>query len=79
MLTDLNVNFEKTDCVFNVISRAMLTKEASAEILGYVTIGKELYKEFVDQRIKGSISIWAKMKKRNLKTFTTQSKVINQV
>ena len=35
-----------------------------------------MYKEFVDHRIKGMTSVWEKMKKKNLKIFKTQSKVI---
>ena len=63
------------DCVFNLLSKAVLEQEVSMELLNNAKIGKKMYEEFVDQRIKGSTSVWAKMKKRNLKTFKSQSKV----
>ena len=53
----------------------MLT--ASADILDHVQIGKNMYEQFVENRIKGSTPLWEKMKKRNLKTFQAQSKVVN--
>ena len=50
---------------------------ASADILDHVQIGKNMYEQFVENRIKGSTPLWEKMKKRNLKTFQAQSKVVN--
>ena len=45
---------------------------ASADILDHVQIGKNMYEQFVENRIKGSTPLWEKMKKRNLKTFQAQ-------
>ena len=76
MLNDLSVNFAPSECVFNILSKAVLSSEASADILDLVEIGKNVYEQFVDNRIKGSTPLWEKMKKRNLKTFQVQSKVV---
>ena len=76
MLNDLSVNFTPSECVFNILSKAVLSSETSADILHHVEIGKIMYEQFVENRIKGSTSLWEKMKKRNLKTFQAQSKVV---
>ena len=76
MLNDLSVNFAPSECVFNILSKAVLSSEASADILDLVEIGKNVYEQFVDNRIKGSTPLWEKMKKRNLKIFQAQSKVV---
>ena len=55
---------------------AVLSSETSADILDHVEIGKNMYEQFVENRIKGSTPLWEKMKKRNLKTFQGQSKVV---
>ena len=75
-LNDLSVNFAPSECVFNILSKAVLSSEASADILDLVEIGKNVYEQFVDNRIKGSTPLWEKMKKRNLKIFQAQSKVV---
>ena len=72
MLNDLSVNFAPSECVFNMLSKAVLSSEASADILDHVEIGKNMYEQFVENRIKGSTPLWEKMKKRNLKTFQAQ-------
>ena len=76
MLNDLSVNFTPSECVFNILSKAVLSSETSADILHHVEIGKIMYEQFVENRIKGSTPLWEKMKKRNLKTFQAQSKVV---
>ena len=75
-LNDLSVNFAPSECVFNILSKAVLSSEASADILDHVEIGKNMYEQFVENGIKGSTPLWEKMKKRNLKTFQVQSKVV---
>ena len=76
MLNDLSVNFAPSECVFNILSKAVLSSEASADILDHVEIGKNMYEQFVENGIKGSTPLWEKMKKQNLKTFQVQSKVV---
>ena len=43
------------ECAFNILSKAFLSSEAAADILDHV--------------VKGSIPLWEKTEKRNLKTF----------
>ena len=66
MLYYLSVNFAPSECVFNILSKVVLSTEASADILNHVEIGKNMYGQYVEK----------KMKKRNLKTFQAQSKVV---
>ena len=77
MLNDLSVNFAPSECVFNILSKAVLSREASADILDHVEIGKKMYEQSVENRIKGSTLPWEKMKKRDFKTFQAQSKVVH--
>ena len=63
LLNDLSVNFAPSECVFNILSKAVLSSEASADILDRAEIGKNVYEQFVDNRIKGSTPLWEKMKK----------------
>ena len=72
MLNDLSVHFAPSECVFNILSKAVLSSKASADILDHVEIGKNMYEQFVENRIKGSTPLWEKMKQRNLKTFQAQ-------
>ena len=53
-----------------------MSREASADILDHIEIGKNMYEQFVENRIKVSTPLWEKMKKQNLKTFQAQSKVV---
>ena len=54
----------------------LLAKDVTVDTLNNHEIGKEMYQEFVEESIKGSTSVWATLKKRKLKTFQTQSKVV---
>ena len=40
MLNNLSVNFAPSECVFNILSKAVYSSEASADILDHVEIGK---------------------------------------
>ena len=71
-----NLDFKDNGSVFNAVSKAVLPAETATCILNHEDIGKEMYKSFVDERIKGAVSIWSTMKKRNLKTFRIQGKNI---
>ena len=71
-----NVDFNDNASVFNAVSKAVQPVETATDILGHEDIDKEMYKSFVDGRIKGEVSIWLTMKKLNLKTFGIQGKSI---
>ena len=76
MLNYLSLNFVPSECVFNILSKAVLSSDASADILDHVEIGKNMYEQFVENRIKGGNEERNKMKKQNFKTFQDQSKVV---
>ena len=59
MLSELNITFEESDYIFNVLSIKQFWQE----------IGNKMHLKFVEERIKGSTYVWAKFKKRKLKTF----------
>ena len=71
-----NLDFNDNASVFDAFSKAVLPVETATDILSHEDIGKEMYKSFVYKRIKGEVSIWSTMKKRNLKTFDIQGKSI---
>ncbi len=52
-----------------MVSNALLPVQFAIELLNHVNIGKERYNEFVKQKFNGSLSIWAPMKKVQLKSF----------
>ena len=71
-MEEFNVSFDPCTCVFNVITNAVLPESAANELLNHQKIGKEMYNEFVVNRFNGETSIWAPLKKRNLRCFKTE-------
>ena len=53
-----NLDFKDNASVFNAVSKAALPAKTATDILSHEDIGKEMYKSFVDERIKGEVSIW---------------------
>ena len=76
-MDEFDVGFDESDCVFNVVSKAILPAQAAFEMLNHAKIGKERYDEFVKERLHGSLSIWAPMRKRMLQSFKTTKSSIN--
>ena len=72
----LNLDFKDNASVVSAVSKAVLPAKTATDIQGNESIGKEMYQSFVYERIKGEVSIWWAMKKRNLKTFWMQGKSI---
>ena len=50
MLYYLSVNFAPSECVFNILSKVVLSTEASADILNHVEIGKNMYEQYVEKK-----------------------------
>ena len=69
----VNLDFTDNASVFNAVSKAVLP---ATDILSHKDISREMYKSFLDERIKGEVSVWSTMKKRNLKMFRIQGKSI---
>ena len=74
VLRSFDTNFRESDGVTNVVSKAVHPKNACIEILNRNKIGNDLYNNFTDKRIKGSVSIWAPITKRKLLTFEQEGK-----
>ena len=66
----------KVDSVFNVVSKAVLQENVADEVLNHKKIYDIIYKEFINERFQGEISVRSSVQKRKLKTFTSQGKVI---
>ena len=73
-----DVTFVDNSKVFNVVSKAVLPEECATELLDHDVIGEEIYQGFIKTRLQGDISIWSPIKKRKLKTFKTQLKVVKK-
>ena len=65
----LDVSFRDSDTVYNAVSKAILSKQAKANILNHNSIGKDMYKKFKNERIYGEKCVWDKMPLRKLLTF----------
>ncbi|XP_057308922.1 uncharacterized protein LOC130647177 [Hydractinia symbiolongicarpus] len=74
-MDDFDVNFRQSDCVFNVVSKAVLH---NSQILQHADIGSKCYEEFVTERIKGTKSIWVPLKKVKIVTFKDLEKSIKK-
>ena len=47
-----NVNFDKSECVFNVITKKVLNPKLAEEFLAHETIEKELLENFIKRKIR---------------------------
>ena len=72
----IDVAFKKLENVYNVADSAVLSEKVEKEILLYDAKGVKMYEMFIDENIKGTKSIWDKMSKINLKTFTALKKEV---
>ena len=75
-MRSFSITFSESTSVYNIVSKAVLPDAVANHLLNHQTIGPDLYNEFILKRMQGSLSIWAPMKKRGLKTFKTQIKII---
>ena len=72
----LDVSFRDSDTVYNVVSKAILSEQAKADILDHNSIGNDMYKKFKDERIYGEKCVWDKMPQIKLLTFKSTAKTI---
>ena len=75
-MNDFGIGFDDSDCVFNVVSKAVLPIQSANEVLAHGNIGTQLYTDFVIERFHGSLSVWAPLKKCKLKSFKVTKKVL---
>ena len=76
VMDNFDESFIEDSSVFNVVSKAVLPENVADEVLNHQKIGDSMYKEFINERFKGEISVWSPLKKRNRKTFTSQGKTL---
>ena len=62
------------DYVMNIATKAILPKEAEKDVLSQKSEGERLYNNYVDECNIGEKSTWDRMKKRNLKLFSSLAK-----
>ncbi len=64
--------FEKKTQLKSLVSSALVTVEAKNDILQFAEKGQQRFKEFVSERLisTSTLSVWDKMKKLKLKSFS---------
>ena len=62
--------------VYSIISKAILTSDILDNVLEHEEIGKTLYTDFIEQRLRGEKSVWEPMQKCNLETFKSMNKIV---
>ena len=70
------INFEKSDVVFNVLTKKVLPESLAMEFLEIEREGRKFYEKFIEERIVGSKSIWDTINKRKLSAFANNKKVV---
>ena len=71
VLSTHSCNFDKTDQqVFNIVTKAVLSEKSAEQFLQVEKEGEKLRESFIQDRLRGSSSIWSPLKKRKLPTFS---------
>ena len=69
---------EESNQLFNLATKVVAPLEVQQDICCQDAIGKELFEEFVEERIKSSnTNLWSPMRKRKLQTWKTMEKRVN--
>ena len=71
-----NVNFDESECVFDVVTKKVLNPKLAEEFLAHETNGKELLENFINERFEGEKSIWEPITKSKLPTFGSNVKTV---
>ena len=67
------------DTVYNVVSKAILSEQAKANILNRNSIGNDMCKKFKDERIYSEKCVQDKMPQRKLLAFKSTAKTIKTI
>ena len=59
-----NVNFGKSQCVFDVLTKKVLNPKLAEEFLAHETTGKRLFQNLIKERFEGEKSIWEPVTKK---------------
>lgn len=75
-MKNFGMTFDKNECLYNVITKAVIQNAATEEILNNDNIGDGLYKEFIADRLHGDVSLRSQLSKRQLRTFKKELKKV---
>ena len=73
-----NTNFEESDCVHNTVTKKILPKKFVNVFLNHDKEGEDCLKEFINDRIQSSISIWKPLKKTKLSKLMEMLHILRQ-
>ena len=62
--------------VFNVITKKVLNPKLAEEFLAHETTGKELFENFIKERLEGEKSIWGPITKKQTTSFGSNVKIV---
>ena len=71
-----NLNFDESECVFDVVTKKILNPKLAEEFLAHETTGKELLENFMKEKFEGEKSIWDPITKSKLPTFGSNGKTV---
>ena len=72
----MNVNFDESECVFDLVTKKVLNPKLAEEFLAHETTGKELLENFTKERFEKEKSIWDPITKSKLPTFGSNVKTV---
>jgi len=70
-----DVDFDETNCLHNIVTKAIVPEATSSDICNHDMEGEVLYQKFIQKQIEGDKSIWATVKLRRLNTFSNNNKI----
>ena len=71
-----NVNFDESECVFDLVIKKVLNPKLAEEFLAHETTGKELLENFIKERFEGEKSIWEPITKKQTTSFGSNVKIV---
>ena len=71
-----NVNFDESECVFDLVIKKVLNPKLAEEFLAHETTGKELFENFIKERLEGEKSIWGPITKKQTTSFGSNVKIV---
>ena len=71
-----NLNFDESECVFDVVTKKILNPKLAEEFLAHETTGKELLENFMKEKFEEEKSIWDPITKSKLPTFGSNGKTV---
>ena len=76
MFRSHEINFEKSDVLFNALTKKVLPESFAKEFLETERERRKLHEQFIEKRIVGSKSICKSINTRKLPTFVNNKEVV---